>query len=515
MPLPVPPSTIKDLIPRPGGNFCEKFLKSLNLPAVVHEIISYIFTEAGGFTDEFQADLCSLSCKCGPGGVIVPGGLVAPVISASDGQMSDRVLVSWTAPAGALSFDLYRSGTNTTGGTLLAADLQGTTYEDTTVTPNQYYYYSVKAKNSFGTSAFSNVDRGYAGSISTTLPMISDLVATQGIRQGETQTIALVFTPASGAESYDIYRSVTDDFSTATLLDSNRAPYDNSNSLGLGPQPYFVDNVGELIYAHDPGYPNYFTKYYFWVVAKRGGPAAQSPPSNSGAGALGWVVGRGTGIPQITGVLLTDGGSAGAAGAVPFIVQAGTTKVWIVHYGSGAGGAGGGPVHGGGGGGAGPVLTGEMNVVTGARFRVISTPTGTGTTKAAGETNGVNGAQTKLQYSANGTFSDAVDVMIGNAPSGGVYNAGGAGAGGAASTGTKDASVTNGNIYIGRAGLPASTPKGGRSGYRIGETRKPAAADGTLGAPAGSGGTAHPTSPAARVGGKGVNGMATVVPYAS
>lgn len=514
MPLPIAPSTIKDLIPRPGGNFCEKFLKSLNLPSVVYEIYAYMFTEAGGFTDEFQADLCSLECKCGDGGVVVPGGLVPPIVSASDGQFSDRIMVTWNPPTGALQYDLYRSTTNATGGQLLEENFQGTSYEDTTVTPAQYYYYSVRAKNQFGASGFSNVDRGHAGAISTTLPMISDLVAGQGVRQEAPQTIPLVFSPSVGADSYDIYRSLTDDFSTATLIDSNRVPTDNTNSYSLGPAPYFVDNVGELAYFHDPGFPaeNYYTKYYFWVIAKRSGPPAQSPVSNSGAGALGWAAGRGDGVrPSATVGVVFDGGSLDLPAA--WTIQAGMVEAWVVLLGTGAGGAGGGPVHGGGGGGAAAVVTGKMAVVAGAKFRLRSVAPTAGTTNAASETNGQNGPQAKLQYSANGLFTDTVDVMLSSAPSGGVYNAGGAGAGGAGSTGSKDASVTLGNTYNGRAGRPGAPSKGGRSGYRFGEVRKPAAGNGSLGAPAGSGGNAHAVVPGNRSAGRGVNGTAYIVPY--
>lgn len=512
--LPIAPSVLRDLIPKPGGNFCEKFLKSLNLPSEIHKIIAYMWNEDGSFTDDFKADLCNLSCNCGEGGVIVPGALRAPTVAASDGSHADRVQITWNAPAGALQYDLYRSQTNVAGGTLLAADLQTTSFEDTTVTPNQFYYYSVKSKNQFGASGYSNVDKGHAGTIATTLPMVTDLVAAQGIRLQDPTQIALVFTPAAGAESYDFYRNVVDDFATATLIDSNRVPTDNTNSFSLGAAPYFVDNVGELEYFHDPGLPviNYYTKYYFWVKAKRSSPPADSPPSNSGAGALGWACGRGDGtIPSpISGAYIADGGTGTA---VPYTVPASVIEVWLVGLGSGAGGAGGGPTHGGGGGGAGPVMTGKFPVVTGAKFRMTSTPSGIGTTKAASEVNGDNGSQSKLQYSANGLFTDTIDLMTSNAPAGGVYNAGGAGAGGAGSTGTKHASVTEGQIYAGRAGRPGTTPKGGRNGWRIGEVRKPAVSDGSQGAPAGTGGSAHASVPSARVAGRGVNGIAYIIPY--
>lgn len=510
--FPRTPSDFKALIPSVAGSFCEKFLRSLQLPNLVYDIIAYIINEDGTFTDEFKADICNLSCKCA-GGAPLPGGggLASPLVSASDGQFADKVQITWGPVNGALTYDLYRANSNSAGSaTILAADLGTTSYDDSTVTPGTYYYYFVKAKNGLGSSAFSNGDRGFAGSIATTLPAITDLVASQGIRRSGPSTICLTFTAVSGADTYDIYRNTVDDFATATRIDGDRVPFDYANSSGLGTSPLFIDQVGQLNYFHDPGSPsaNYYAPYYFWVIAKKSGPPAQTPQSNS---ALGWVVGRGDGSLPHSNAFIEDG--AGGT-AIPYTVPSGIIELWLVGLGSGAGGAGGGAVYGGGGGGEGPVLTGKLAVVAGAKLRVVSTPSGVGTTQAAGETNGQNGSQYKLQYSANGTFSDAIDIFVGNAPSGGVYNAGGSGAGGAGSTGTKHASVVGGQIYAGKAGLAGNGAKGGRSGYPFGASRKPAATDGTYGASsAGGGGNANAAAPSLRKAGRGVNGVAIIIAY--
>lgn len=527
MPLPVTPADVKSTIPSTGGNFCEKFVGSLKLPSLVYQIVSYIWNEDGTFTDDFKADICASGCLGGaPSGGT--GGIAAPAIAASDGQFSDKVEITWASVTGALQYDIYRSNTNDVNtAVILAPGLQTTSYQDSTVTPGQYYYYWAKARNNVGTSAFSNGDRGHAGSIATSLAAVTDLVASQGIRLGPPSTpgsavgtIALVFTPVSGAETYDFFRNTIDDFATATKIDADRAPYDNSNSFSLGATPYFVDNVGEVLYLHDPSVSllNYYTKFYFWVVAKRSGPPLQSGPSNGGLGSIGWSAGRGDAtIPVVTSTIV-DGGASGTSAATPYTVPSGIVKVWFSVIPSGAGGAGGGTQYGGGGAGAGPVITGWVPVVTGAKFRMKSTPATNGTGNAAGTTNGANGSQAILQYSANGTWSDVIDLVTCNAPNGGLYNGAGSGAGGAGVTGTKHGSVQEGQIYIGRGGRPGNADKGGRSGYPFGSYRHLAGSvngNGSQSNGAGSGGNANPTTPSLRTGGSGVNGSAFIVAYAT
>jgi len=79
---------------------------------------------------------------------------------ASDGTSNSAITVSWSPVLNAESYDLYRSTTpiacrdflKNTGATL---DV------DSSVGFNEKYYYSVKAKNSFGESPCSNVDVGF------------------------------------------------------------------------------------------------------------------------------------------------------------------------------------------------------------------------------------------------------------------------------------------------------------------------------------------------------------------
>lgn len=512
MPFPLGPNDFKDLVPSTSGNFCEKFVKSLKLADFVYRIVNYIWKENGEFTDDFKADICALSC-IGSGGDGTVGQLQAPVVSATDGAFSDKVQVTWTVPVNAATFDLYRHTVDDkNAATKIGSDLTVTVYDDSSVSAGTYYYYWVKAKNASQTSAFSATERGHSGSIATELPQITALDATRGWTATGANVVALVFPPVTGAETYDFYRSLSDDFTSAVLIDSGRTPFNNELTALAGPSPSFVDNVGELTYIDTP--PNALLSYYYWVIAKRAGPPAQSPPSNS---ARGWGAGFG------------DGGQFNNAGTTiegsNVVVASGYSRIHFALFGAGAAGAGGDASVGGGGGGAACVISGDYImpgvIANVSRLRVRGNPTGD-TASTASATNGANGPQTLLEYSAAGDWSDTVVVAVCDAPSGGVFNPAGGGVGGAGASGSVDGDVLNSFIKPGRAGKAASANKGGRGGNRFGGFLKQAAhfngfgpasfaGDGGIGTATGGGGSyAYSATPASAQGGRGQRGAAVI-----
>jgi hypothetical protein len=82
-------------------------------------------------------------------------------VSASDGLYSDRVLITWTASAGATGYEVWRAAHNKTQQASKIGDLSGTSYDDSSANAGTVYYYWVKAKNAGGTSGFSASDSGY------------------------------------------------------------------------------------------------------------------------------------------------------------------------------------------------------------------------------------------------------------------------------------------------------------------------------------------------------------------
>ena len=81
------------------------------------------------------------------GGPTIPAAPTGLKGTAGDGQAA----LSWTAPAGAVTYRLYR-GTTGGGETLLKSGLSGTSFADTGLTNDVTYFYTVAAVNSAGTS---------------------------------------------------------------------------------------------------------------------------------------------------------------------------------------------------------------------------------------------------------------------------------------------------------------------------------------------------------------------------
>jgi hypothetical protein len=70
-------------------------------------------------------------------------------IAATDGTLSDRVTINWSAATGATQYQVYRSTTSNGTQTALGAPVSGTTEDDLTATPpGTVYYYWVTALNS-------------------------------------------------------------------------------------------------------------------------------------------------------------------------------------------------------------------------------------------------------------------------------------------------------------------------------------------------------------------------------
>lgn len=76
----------------------------------------------------------------------IEAALQKPVLTLSYVSAADRVALSWTASAGAESYEVYRSYDGRTAAKL--ATVTGTSYTDTAVTAEVPYYYSVKAVSS-------------------------------------------------------------------------------------------------------------------------------------------------------------------------------------------------------------------------------------------------------------------------------------------------------------------------------------------------------------------------------
>lgn len=121
--------------------------------------------------------------------------LTAPTgVTATDGTSTSSVTVSWTAASGAVSYQVFRSGT-----VAAIATTAETSFEDTLVTPGALFTYTVKAVGLVGTSLASTGNTGWRAPVAP-----AGLTASDGTSLAN---VALSWTAVPGAASYKILRA--------------------------------------------------------------------------------------------------------------------------------------------------------------------------------------------------------------------------------------------------------------------------------------------------------------------
>lgn len=174
-------------------------------------------------------------------GFITPGKVAG--VNASDGTIYSKVNISWTSDPDATQYDLYRSTTSGTKGSLLAGNLTNTSYDDTTVSGNIHYFYTVVAKSPVGSGPDSDQNEGY-GKVPTTLA----ITATQGMQNGK---VILAWTSNLDATGYQIWRSTTAGGTAtqvATLTAMPASSYEDATVSGVSSYFYTIKTVvGTLV----------------------------------------------------------------------------------------------------------------------------------------------------------------------------------------------------------------------------------------------------------------------------
>lgn len=147
----------------------------------------------------------------------------APInLIATNGEFTDKVLVSWIAVEPSVDYYIYRSG-------ILLGITKTTSFEDTTAIPGTAYYYNVKAKNNIGFST--NNDYNQVGWRKLEAP--KNLNATDALYESQ---INLTWSSSFGATSYKIYRSTEFNTNSMQLIatiafnDPNATINENTNS---------------------------------------------------------------------------------------------------------------------------------------------------------------------------------------------------------------------------------------------------------------------------------------------
>jgi len=160
------------------------------------------------------------------GNVVVTPKPSAPVVKIGNSAASGKPMLTWNAVSSATSYKVYRA-TSQKGTYSLLGTVTATSYTNTGAKAGTTYYYKVKAVNSAGESAFSNVVSGKT--TVTTLTMGHS--ATSGKPQ-------LTWKAVSGAASYRVYRATTKNGAYSVINTTKALTYTNVGAA-LGTTYYY------------------------------------------------------------------------------------------------------------------------------------------------------------------------------------------------------------------------------------------------------------------------------------
>ena len=150
----------------------------------------------------------------------------APVVKIGNSASSGKPQLTWNAVSGATSYKVYRA-TSQNGTYSLLGTVTATSYTNTGAKAGTTYWYKVKAVNSAGESAYSNIVSGRA--TVTTLTMGHS--ATSGKPQ-------LTWKAVSGAASYRVYRATTKN-GAYTVINTTKALTYTNVGAALGTTYYY------------------------------------------------------------------------------------------------------------------------------------------------------------------------------------------------------------------------------------------------------------------------------------
>jgi fibronectin type 3 domain-containing protein len=195
---------------------------------------------------------------CGtPGAEPITGTLQAPEnVSATDGDFTDKIMISWNRSPGAASYEIYRAEDFAAPKTRLGATA-GTTFEDTTADCCIDYYYWVKARNGGNQSDFFFSDIGYRD---CPISAPGNVNASDGKYD---DAVLLTWQAARNATSYDIFRSTSPTGGKTRIASTTETTYTDSR-----------------VSCNDV--------YFYWVQAHNF--CSASPFSNSDSGYLECLV---------------------------------------------------------------------------------------------------------------------------------------------------------------------------------------------------------------------------------
>ena len=150
----------------------------------------------------------------------------APVVKIGNSASSGKPMLTWNAVSGATSYKVYRA-TSQNGTYSLLGTVTATSYTNTGAKAGTTYYYKVKAVNSAGESAYSNVVSGRA--------TVTTLTMGHSSTSGKPQ---LTWKAVSGAASYKVYRATSKNGAYSVINTTKALTYTNVGAA-LGTTYYY------------------------------------------------------------------------------------------------------------------------------------------------------------------------------------------------------------------------------------------------------------------------------------
>ena len=150
----------------------------------------------------------------------------APVVKIGNSASSGKPMLTWNAVSGATSYKVYRA-TSKSGTYSLLGTVTATSYTNTGAKAGTTYWYKVKAVNSAGESAYSNIVSGRA--------TVTTLTMGHSASSGKPQ---LTWKAVSGAASYKVYRATAKNGAYSVINTTKALTYTNVGAA-LGTTYYY------------------------------------------------------------------------------------------------------------------------------------------------------------------------------------------------------------------------------------------------------------------------------------
>ena len=182
------------------------------------------------------------------GKVVVTPKPAAPVVKIGNSATSGKPVLTWNAVPGATSYKVYRA-TSQNGTYSLLGTVTATSYTNTGAKAGTAYWYKVKAVNSAGESAYSNV---VSGKVKSVTPKLSAPVVKIGHSASSGKPM-LTWNAVSGATSYKVYRATSQNGTYSLLGTVTTTSYTNTGAKA-GVTYYYkvkaVNSAGESAFSN-------------------------------------------------------------------------------------------------------------------------------------------------------------------------------------------------------------------------------------------------------------------------